>query len=70
MKRNRSSQCIETEKMLKILENDSALERSGKKGQNFAYTLQNIEPLRNAVINEMMPTKLNKLKKSNIVLLY
>jgi len=27
---------------------------------------QNIEPLRDAVINEPMPTKLNKLKKSNI----
>ncbi len=27
---------------------------------------QNIEPLRDAIINEPMPTKLNKLKKSNI----
>jgi hypothetical protein len=27
---------------------------------------QNIEPLRDAVINEPLPTKLNKLKKSNI----
>jgi len=42
LKRNISSQCIETDKMLKVLENDSALEKAGKKGQNFAYTLQNM----------------------------
>jgi len=42
LKRNISSQCIETDKMLKVLENDSVLEKAGKKGQNFAYTLQNM----------------------------
>lgn len=40
--RNITSQCIESDKMIKIVENDSYLERTGKKGNNFAYTLQNI----------------------------
>ncbi len=58
LKRNISSQCIETEKMLKVLENDSALEKSGKKGQNFAYTLQNIAIAVNAKLGGI-PWRIN-----------
>ncbi len=58
LKRNISSQCIETEKMLKVLENDSALEKSGKKGNNFAYTLQNIAIAVNAKLGGI-PWRIN-----------
>jgi len=58
LKRNISSQCIETEKMLKVLENDSILEKSGRKGQNFAYTLQNIAIAVNAKLGGI-PWRIN-----------
>ncbi len=58
LKRNISSQCIETDKMLKVLESDSALEKSGKKGQNFAYTLQNIAIAVNAKLGGI-PWRIN-----------
>lgn len=58
LKRNISSQCIETDKMIKVLENDSALEKKGKKGQNFAYTLQNIAIAVNAKLGGI-PWRIN-----------
>ncbi len=37
-----ASQCIETEKMLRILEDDNGTDSKGRERKNFAYTLQNM----------------------------
>ena len=37
-----ASQCIETEKMLRILEDDKGTDNKGRELKNFAYTLQNM----------------------------
>lgn len=58
LNRNITSQCIETDKMLAVLENDAWLEQKGKRGNNFAYTLQNISIAINAKLGGV-PWRIN-----------
>ena len=55
---NIPSQCIETNKMLKALEDDKGVDKYGNQKKNFAYTLQNIAIAINAKLGGT-PWRLN-----------
>lgn len=55
---NIPSQCIETKKMLKALEDDKGVDKYGNQKKNFAYTLQNIAIAINAKLGGT-PWRLN-----------
>lgn len=55
---NITSQCIETDKMMKILEDDAKLDKYGNTKSNFAYTLQNMAIAINAKLGGI-PWRIN-----------
>ena len=58
LNRNISSQCIETDKMLKVLADDETLDYKGRPKKNFAYTLQNMAIAINAKLGGI-PWRIN-----------
>lgn len=67
LNRNISSQCIETDKMLKVLADDETLDYKGQPKKNFAYTLQNMAIAINAKLGGI-PWRINtQISKELIV---
>ena len=64
---NIASQCIETEKMLKVLKEDEEVDKNGNAKKNFAYTLQNIAIAINAKLGGT-PWRLNVPDRKELVI--
>jgi hypothetical protein len=63
---NIASQCIETQKMLKVLSDDETLDYKGQPKKNFAYTLQNMAIAINAKLGGT-PWRINTPKQDELV---
>ncbi|MDP3643252.1 MAG: Piwi domain-containing protein [Bacteroidota bacterium] len=61
-----SSQCIETDKMMKILEDDAIPYKNGNTKNNFAYTLQNMAIAINAKLGGI-PWRINTTDQKELV---
>lgn len=61
-----TSQCIETDKMMKILEDDAKLDKYGNTKNNFAYTLQNMAIAINAKLGGI-PWRINTTDQKELV---
>lgn len=67
LNRNITSQCIETSKMIKVLEEDAKPDKYGRTKNNFAYTLQNMAIAINAKLGGI-PWRINSpIQKELIV---
>jgi hypothetical protein len=66
LNRNITSQCIETDKMLKVLEEDTKPNQYGTIPSNFAYTLQNIAIAINAKLGGI-PWRINIPEQNELV---
>jgi len=61
-----TSQCIETDKMLKVIEDDKLQDKFGRPKSNFAYTLQNMAIAINAKLGGI-PWRINTTDQKELV---